>query len=159
MTSVVAELVERLPDDAVYTFGAGNHCIWAQRYLPTRVFPSQLSMRNGSMGYSVPAALAASLESPDRLTVAIAGDGEFLMNGQEIATAAQYGAAFLVILMDNRQYGTIREHQERHCPGRISGTQLANPDFAAYARAFGAHGETVTTDDRRPGPSSVRSRP
>ncbi|MFF2328167.1 MULTISPECIES: thiamine pyrophosphate-dependent enzyme [unclassified Streptomyces] len=148
MTSVVAELVERLPDDAVYTFGAGNHCIWAQRYLPTRVFPSQLSMRNGSMGYSVPAALAASLESPDRLTVAIAGDGEFLMNGQEMATAVQYGAAFLVILMDNRQYGTIREHQERHYPGRISGTQLANPDFSAYAAAFGAHGETVTADEQ-----------
>ncbi|WP_232838081.1 thiamine pyrophosphate-dependent enzyme [Streptomyces atratus] len=116
--------------------------------MPTRVFPSQLSMRNGSMGYSVP---AASLESPGRLTVAIAGDGEFLMNGQEIATAVQYGAAFLVILMDNRQYGTIREHQERHYPGRISGTQLANPDFAAYARAFGAHGETVTADDQAAG--------
>ncbi|MEV7956804.1 thiamine pyrophosphate-dependent enzyme [Streptomyces sp. NPDC088141] len=151
MTTVVAELVERLPDDAVYTFGAGNHCVWAQRYLPTRVFPSQLSMRNGSMGYSVPAALATSLESPDRLTVAVAGDGEFLMNGQEIATAVQHGAAFLVILMDNQQYGTIREHQEHHYPGRISGTQLTNPDFAAYARAFGAHGETVTSDDQAAG--------
>ena len=146
MTTVTAELTARLPHDAVYTFGAGNHCIWAQRYLPTRVYPSQLSMRNGSMGYSVPAALAASLESPDRLVVAVAGDGEFLMNGQEIATAVQHGAAFLVIVMDNRQYGTIRDHQERHYPGRVSGTQLDNPDFAAYARAFGAHGETVTSD-------------
>ncbi|WP_411733586.1 thiamine pyrophosphate-dependent enzyme [Paeniglutamicibacter sp.] len=148
MGAVVAELVQRLPHDAVYTFGAGNHCAWAQRYLPTNVFPSQLSMRNGSMGYSVPAAVAASLESPERLAVAIAGDGEFLMNGQEFATAVQHGAAMLIIVMDNGQYGTIRDHQEHHFPGRVSGTQLSNPDFAAFARAFGGHGETVTHDDQ-----------
>ncbi|MBT2548868.1 acetolactate synthase [Arthrobacter sp. ISL-65] len=147
MTAVIAELVRRLPEDAVYSFGAGNHCAWAQRYLPTNVFPSQLSMRNGSMGYSVPAAVAASLESPERLAVAIAGDGEFLMNGQEFATAVQHGAAMLIIVMDNGQYGTIRDHQEHHFPGRVSGTQLSNPDFAAFARAFGGHGETVTRDD------------
>jgi acetolactate synthase-1/2/3 large subunit len=147
MSAVVSELVQRLPFDAVYSFGAGNHCAWAQRYLPTNVFPSQLSMRNGSMGYSVPAAVAASLQSPERLAVAIAGDGEFLMNGQEFATAVQHGAAMLIIVMDNGQYGTIRDHQEHHFPGRISGTQLRNPDFAAFARAFGGHGETVTNDD------------
>jgi acetolactate synthase I/II/III large subunit len=147
MSAVVSELVNRLPEDAVYSFGAGNHCAWAQRYLPTKVFPSQLSMRNGSMGYSVPAAVAASLESPERLAVAIAGDGEFLMNGQEFATAVQHGAAMLVIVMDNGQYGTIRDHQEHHFPGRVSGTQLKNPDFAGFARAFGGHGETVTNDD------------
>ena len=146
MSAVVSELVRRLPHDAVYSFGAGNHCAWAQRYLPTNVFPSQLSMRNGSMGYSVPAAVAASLQSPERLAVAVAGDGEFLMNGQEFATAVQYGAAMLIIVMDNGQYGTIRDHQEHHFPGRVSGTQLANPDFAAFARAFGGHGETVTSD-------------
>ncbi|WP_251040326.1 thiamine pyrophosphate-dependent enzyme [Arthrobacter sp. ISL-72] len=150
MSAVVSELVQRLPEDAVYSFGAGNHCAWAQRYLPTNVFPSQLSMRNGSMGYSVPAAVAASLESPERLAVAIAGDGEFLMNGQEFATAVQHGAAMLVIVMDNGQYGTIRDHQEHHFPGRVSGTQLKNPDFAAFARAFGGHGETVTSDDDAP---------
>jgi acetolactate synthase-1/2/3 large subunit len=148
MSAVVSELVRRLPRDAVYSFGAGNHCAWAQRYLPTNVFPSQLSMRNGSMGYSVPAAVAASLQSPERLAVAVAGDGEFLMNGQEFATAVQYGAAMLIIVMDNGQYGTIRDHQEHHFPGRISGTQLANPDFAAFARAFGGHGETVTSDEQ-----------
>lgn len=146
MSTVVAELVARLPADAIYTFGAGNHCIWAQRYLPTRVFPSQLSMRNGSMGYSVPAAVAAALEHPDRLVIAVAGDGELLMNGQELATAVQHGAAMLVLVMDNGQYGTIRGHQEAHYPGRVSGTQLRNPDFAAWARAFGAHGDTVTDD-------------
>lgn len=148
MSTVISELVRRLPQDAVYSFGAGNHCAWAQRYLPTNMFPSQLSMRNGSMGYSVPAAVAAALESPERLTVAVAGDGEFLMNGQEFATAVQYGAAMLIIVMDNGQYGTIRDHQEHHFPGRVSGTQLANPDFAAFARAFGGHGETVTNDEQ-----------
>ena len=151
MNAVIAELVTQIPDDAVYTFGAGNHCFWAQKYLPTRVFPSQLSLRNGSMGYSIPAAVAASLEHPERLAIAIAGDGEFLMNGQEIATAVQHGAPFLAVVMDNGQFATIREHQERHFPNRVSGTQLANPDFAAFARAFGGHGETVTADDQARG--------
>jgi acetolactate synthase-1/2/3 large subunit len=151
MSTVISELVRRLPHDAVYSFGAGNHCAWAQNYLPTNVFPSQLSTRNGSMGYSVPAAVAASMENPHRLVVAVAGDGEFLMNGQEFATAVQHGAAMLVIVMDNGQYGTIRDHQERHFPGRVSGTQLKNPDFAAYAQAFGGHGETVTSDDQAAG--------
>ncbi len=151
MTAVVGEVAARVPDDAVYTFGAGNHCAWAQYYLPTYVFPSQLSTRNGSMGYSVPDAIAASLQSPERLTVTVAGDGEFLMNGQEFATAVQYGAAMLIIVMDNGQYGTIRAHQENHFPGRVSGTHLANPDFASYARAFGGHGETVSADGEASG--------
>ncbi|MGW0737393.1 thiamine pyrophosphate-dependent enzyme [Streptomyces sp. NPDC002851] len=150
MTRVVEELVSLLPGDAVHTYGAGNHCGWAQRYFPTPVFPSQLSMRNGSMGYSVPAAVAASLAAPERLAVAVAGDGEFLMNGQELATAVQYGAAPLVLVMDNGQYGTIRSHQEQHYPGRVSGTQLSNPDFAAFARSFGAYAETVTDDAYAP---------
>ncbi|ROO26824.1 acetolactate synthase [Salinisphaera orenii MK-B5] len=148
MTRVVAEVVARLPADAIHCFGAGNHCFWAQRYLPTRVFPSQLSLRNGSMGYSVPAAVAASLECPERTIVAIAGDGEFSMNGQELATAVQHGAAMLVVVMDNRQFATIRAHQEARFPGRISGTRLHNPDFAALGRAYGGHGETVTADDQ-----------
>ncbi|WP_336714133.1 thiamine pyrophosphate-dependent enzyme [Arthrobacter sp. USHLN218] len=151
MSVVVSELVRRLPRDVVSTFGAGNHCAWAQYYIPTNGYPSQLGTRNGSMGYSIPSAVAAALESPERLAVAVCGDGEFLMNGQELATAAQYGAPLLAIVMDNGQYGTIRSHQEAHFPGRVSGTQLANPDFAAYARAFGGHGETVTNDDQAAG--------
>ncbi|MBF7054866.1 acetolactate synthase [Halomonas sp. KAO] len=147
MSAVVGELVKHLPDDAIYTFGAGNHCAWAQRFLPTRTFPSQLSTRNGSMGYSVPAAVAASLAHPERLCVVVAGDGEFMMNGQEIATAVQYGAAMLILVMDNGQYGTIRAHQEMHFPHRVSGTGLANPDFAALCRAYGGHGETVMSND------------
>jgi len=151
MSVVVSELVQRLPRDVVSTFGAGNHCAWAQYYIPTNEYPSQLGTRNGSMGYSIPSAIAAVLESPQRLAVAICGDGEFLMNGQEFATAGQYGAPLLAIVMDNGQYGTIRSHQEAHFPGRVSGTQLSNPDFAAYARAFGGHGETVTADDQAAG--------
>ncbi|CAM3889542.1 thiamine pyrophosphate-dependent enzyme [Vreelandella rituensis] len=151
MGAVVGELVKLLPEDAVYSFGAGNHCVWAQRFLPTRTFPSQLSTRNGSMGYSVPAAVAASLESPERLCVVVAGDGEFMMNGQEIATAVQHGAAMLILVMDNGQYGTIRSHQEMHFPERVSGTQLANPDFASLCRAYGGHGETVASNDEAAG--------
>lgn len=148
MSVVIAELVRRIPHNIVSTFGAGNHCAWAQNYLPTTEFPAQLGTRNGSMGYSIPSAIAASLESRDRLIVTVCGDGEFLMNGQELATAAQYGAPLLAIVMDNGQYGTIRSHQEAHFPHRVSGTQLENPDFAALGRAFGGHGETVTSDDQ-----------
>ena len=151
MSAVINELVRNLPADVVYTLGAGNHCAWPQRYIATETFPGQLATRNGSMGYSIPAAVAASLESPDRLVVTVAGDGEFLMNGQELATAVQYGAPILVIVMDNGQFGTIRDHQEGHFPGRVSGTQLKNPDFAGYARAFGAHGETVSEDAQAAG--------
>jgi acetolactate synthase I/II/III large subunit len=151
MSAVVGELVKRLPADALYSFGAGNHCAWAQRFLPTRTFPSQLSTRNGSMGYSVPAAVAASLERPERLCVVVAGDGEFMMNGQEIATAVQHGAAMLILVMDNGQYGTIRAHQELHFPERVSGTQLANPNFAGLCRAYGGHGETVLANDEAAG--------
>ena len=147
MDSVMAHLVPDLPPDAVVTFGAGNHSGWAQRYFPTRTFASLLSTRNGSMGYSVPAAVAAGLAAPGRRVVAVAGDGEFMMNANELATARQYGAAPLVVVMDNGQYGTIRAHQEQHYPGRVSGTQLANPDFAAIARACGGHGERVQRDD------------
>ncbi|MGN6442279.1 MAG: thiamine pyrophosphate-dependent enzyme [Arthrobacter sp.] len=146
MDTLMANLVPRLPEDAVVTFGAGEHTNWAHRYFPTRRYASMLSARNGSMGYSVPSAIAASLADRGRRVVTIAGDGEFLMNGQELATAAQYGATPLVIVMDNREYGTIRTHQERHYPQRVSGTQLKNPNFALLARAFGGFGITVTAD-------------
>jgi len=148
MDSVMAHLVPALPADSMVTFGAGEHTNWAHRYFPTEFYASMISARNGSMGYSVPSAVAASLRFPERLVVTIAGDGEFLMNGQELATAAQYGATPLVIVMDNQEYGTIRTHQERMYPHRVSGTQLKNPDFALMARAFGGHGVRVERNEQ-----------
>lgn len=146
MATLMANLVPGLPEDAVVTFGAGEHTNWAHRYFPTNGYASMISARNGSMGYSIPSAVAASLATPGRRVVTIAGDGEFLMNGQELATAAQYGATPLVIVMDNQEYGTIRTHQERDYPERISGTQLKNPDFAKMAEAFGGFGVRVEND-------------
>lgn len=137
MTQVIKALTEQLPDDAVYSFGAGNHCLWAQRYLPTNTFPSQLSTRNGAMGYSLPAGIAAALESSERLSIVVTGDGEFMMNEAELSTSIRYDAPVLIVLMDNQQFGTIRQHQEAHYPDRVSGTQLQNPDFAALTNAFG----------------------
>ncbi|MFI8413082.1 thiamine pyrophosphate-dependent enzyme [Paeniglutamicibacter gangotriensis] len=146
MDTLMANLVPGLPHDAMVTLGAGEHTNWAHRYFPTELYASMISARNGSMGYSVPSAIAASLNYPGRRVVTIAGDGEFLMNGQELATAAQYGATPLVIVMDNQEYGTIRTHQERHYPDRVSGTQLKNPDFALMAQAFGGFGIRVEND-------------
>ncbi len=146
MDTLMANLVPTLPHDAMVTLGAGEHTNWAHRYFPTQRYASMISARNGSMGYSIPSAIAASLEYPGRRVVTIAGDGEFLMNGQELATAAQYGATPLVIVMDNQEYGTIRTHQERHYPDRVSGTQLKNPEFALMAQAFGGFGIKVERD-------------
>ena len=151
MDTMMAHLVAGLPDDAMCTFGAGEHTNWAHRYFPAKGYAAMISARNGSMGYSVPSAVAASLRYPGRRVVTIAGDGEFLMNGQELATAAQYGATPLVIVMDNQEYGTIRTHQERDYPDRVSGTQLKNPDFALMAQAFGGFGVRVETDAEIPG--------
>lgn len=148
MAEIVAWLRERLPADAILTNGAGNYAVWLQRFYQFRSFRTQLGPTNGSMGYGVPAAVAAKLTCPDRTVVAFSGDGCFLMNGQEIATAASYGANVIFIVVNNGMYGTIRMHQERHYPGRVSGTDLHNPDFAALARAHGLHGETVArTED------------
>lgn len=144
--SLMRAIQEQAPEDSIYTFGAGNHCIWAQQFMHTNVYPSQFSVRNGSMGYSVPGAVSTKLEFPERTVIAIAGDGEYLMNGQELATALQYGAPYLTVVMSNGEFGTIRDHQKNHFPDRVSGTQLSNPDFAAVARGFGAHGELVTSD-------------
>ncbi|UQV53742.1 thiamine pyrophosphate-dependent enzyme [Corynebacterium pseudodiphtheriticum] len=146
MEVIMEAIQQQAPKDALYTFGAGNHCLWAQRYLHTETYPSQLSVRNGSMGYSIPSAVAASLQFPERTVITIAGDGEYLMNGQELATAVQAGGAFMAVVMSNAEFGTIRTHQLNHYPKRVSGTQLANPDFAAAAVAYGAHGETVASD-------------
>jgi acetolactate synthase-1/2/3 large subunit len=141
---IVRWLDETLPDDAVLTNGAGNFATWIHRLYRYRAFGTQLAPYSGAMGYGVPSAIAAKLLHPRRTVVSWNGDGEFLMNGQELATAMQYGAAVVFVVIDNGMYGTIRMHQERHYPARVSGTSLRNPDFAALARAYGAHGETVT---------------
>ncbi|MHA7140405.1 thiamine pyrophosphate-dependent enzyme [Arthrobacter sp. Sr33] len=132
-----------LDHDAVITYGAGNHAIWPGRYLQHTSANSLAAPRNGAMGMGVPAAVAASLMFPGRQVIAVEGDGDFMMNGQEIATAIGYGSAFISIVADNGCFATIREHQELHYPGRPSGTHLTNPDFAAWAESFGGHGERV----------------
>lgn len=145
----VAAMRERLSGhDTVICNGAGNFSGWWHRYWHYGWTGTQLAPTCGAMGYGVPAAVAAALREPDKLAVAVAGDGDFLMNGQELATAVQHGASLLVILVDNGGYGTIRMHQEREYPARLSGTALANPDFAALARAYGGWAETVETTDQ-----------
>lgn len=145
LAAAMDQLARRLPPDAVVTYGAGNHALWAQRYLTHHRYPSLLAPRNGAMGFGVPAAVAASIAQPTRQVVSVTGDGDFLMNGQELATAMTYGAAPLIVIIDNGMYGTIRQHQQREYPGRISGTALQNPHFAEFARSFGAFGQTVGT--------------
>ena len=140
---VMAWLRERLPADAILCNGAGNFAAWIHRYYRFRQFGTQLAPTSGSMGYGVPAAIMAKRLHPDRLVVAIAGDGDFLMTGQEFATAVHHRVPVIVIVIDNGMYGTIRMHQEKRFPGRIASTGLTSPDFAALARAFGGHGETV----------------
>jgi acetolactate synthase-1/2/3 large subunit len=143
MGDVMAWLRDHLAEDAILTTGAGNYSAWAHRFYQYRSFRTQLGPTNGSMGYGVPAAIAAKLADRNRTVIAFAGDGCFLMNGQELATAVQYGADVIFLVINNGMYGTIRMHQERSYPGRVSGTQLTNPDFAALARSYGLHGETV----------------
>ena len=143
MGEIVASLRERLPADSFICNGAGNFSVWVHRYWRYRGFATQVAPIAGSMGYGVPVALAMKRLYPERTVVAFAGDGDFLMTGQEFATAVQYDLAVLVIVMDNGMYGTIRMHQEREYPGRISATALRNPDFPGYARAFGGFGASV----------------
>ena len=123
--------------------GAGNYAAFLHRFFQYKGFKTQLAPTSGAMGYGVPAAVAAKIAEPGRMVVSLAGDGCFLMNGQEFATAVQHGANVVIVVVDNGMYGTIRMHQEREYPTRVHGTELKNPDFAAYARAFGGHGETV----------------
>jgi acetolactate synthase-1/2/3 large subunit len=143
MGQVMAHLREVLPPDAILCNGAGNFATWVHRFWPFRQYGTQLAPTSGSMGYGVPAGVGAKRIQPDSTVVVFAGDGDFLMNGQEFATAVQYDLPVLVVLLDNGMYGTIRMHQERAYPGRVSATALRNPDFAAYARAFGGHGERI----------------
>ena len=147
MGQVIRIMRERLPADSFITNGAGNYSVWAHRHWPFPVYPAQLAPTSGSMGYGFPAALAAKLVHPGRTVVCLAGDGDFLMTGQELATAMAEGLAIVTIVANNGMYGTIRMHQEREYPGRIVGTRLVNPDFAAFARSFGAHGETVERNE------------
>ena len=143
MGLVMQWLRANLPHDAILANGAGNYAGWLHRYYRFRRFGTQLAPTSGSMGYGLPAAVGAKRRFPERTVVCLAGDGCFMMNGQELATAVQYDLPILVLVVDNGMYGTIRMHQEREYPGRVSATALKNPDFAAYARAFGGHGETV----------------
>ncbi len=143
MEQVIAQLSDALPDDAIVTNGAGNYAAFLHRYFRARNFPGLLAPTSGSMGYGFPAAIAAKLHAPDRPVICLAGDGCFQMTVNEFSTARQHGAAVVVIVCNNGQYGTIRMHQEKTYPGRVSGTALFNPDFAALARAYGGHGEVV----------------
>jgi acetolactate synthase-1/2/3 large subunit len=144
MGQVISWLRDKLPADAMICNGAGNYTAWVHRFYRYRGYATQLAPTSGSMGYGVPAAVAAKLRHPERDVVCFAGDGCFLMTAQEMATAKQYGANVIFIVVNNGMYGTIRMHQEREYPSRVSGTQLVNPDFADLAKAYGATGEVVT---------------
>lgn len=140
---VVQTIKEQVPLDTILTNGAGNYATWAHRYFPYCAMRTQLAPTSGAMGYSVPSGVAAKIIAPERTVITFAGDGEFMMNGQELATAVQYNAGIVIIVFNNGMYGTIRMHQEREFPARVSGTDLHNPNFAALAQAYGAHGEQV----------------
>jgi acetolactate synthase-1/2/3 large subunit len=141
--AVMVWLRENLPADAILCNGAGNYAAWIHRFFRFRRFGQHIAPASGSMGYGVPAAVAMKRLYPERTVICLAGDGDFLMNGQEFATAVQYDLPFTTIIVDNGMYGTIRMHQEREYPGRISATELRNPDFPDYARAFGGFGVSV----------------
>jgi acetolactate synthase I/II/III large subunit len=147
MSAVMAWLNDHLAEDAIVTNGAGNYTVWVHRYFRYRKPCTELAPTSGAMGYGVPAAIAASLRYPQRQVVAFAGDGCFMMYPQELCTASQHGAKLVVIIVNNGTYGTIRMHQERRYPGRVVGTDLANPDFIGFARSCGAFAERVTTTE------------
>lgn len=143
MGEVMAHLEQMVPDDAILCNGAGNYATWIHRFWPFRRFGTQAAPTSGSMGYGVPAAVAAKLLNPEKTVIAFAGDGCFQMTCQEFGTAVQAGAAIVVLVVDNGMYGTIRMHQERTYPARLSATSLINPDFAAWAQSYGAFGRCV----------------
>ena len=147
LATILAHLRERLPPDAIVTNGAGNFTVWLHRFYTFRSYRTQLSPCSGAMGYGVPAAVAAKVLHPERIVVCVAGDGDFLMSGHELAAAAQERAPIVVVLANNAMYGTIRMHQERQFPGRVHGTDLVSPDFVALAEAYGAHGELVERNE------------
>jgi acetolactate synthase-1/2/3 large subunit len=148
---VLEHLRARLQPDAILTNGAGNYTVWCHRFYAFRRYRTQLAPCSGAMGYGIPAAIAAKVVHPDRLVVCVSGDGDFLMSGHELAAAVQEGLGIVVLVVNNGMYGTIRMHQERLFPGRVIGTDLVNPDFVAWAHAFGAHGELVVRSEDFPG--------
>ncbi|MCH9674197.1 MAG: thiamine pyrophosphate-binding protein, partial [Gammaproteobacteria bacterium] len=149
--TVMKTIRDTLPPEAILTTDAGNFSGWMHRFYIYRNYPSQLGATNGSMGYGIPAAIAARLAYPDRPAVCFVGDGGALMSGQEIATAVHHGVDPVILIFNNGMYGTIRMHQERDFPNRTVATSLTNPDFAQWAQSFGAFGETVTrTEDFEP---------
>ena len=150
LTDAMAALRARLGPDAIVASGAGNFTVWAHRFYVFRRYRTQLAPLSGAMGYGLPSAIAAKLVHPDRDVVCIAGDGDFLMSVPELATAVQHEAPVVVLVVDNGMYGTIRMHQERHYPGRPSGTDLRNPDFVALAQSFGAYAERVDRSEDVP---------
>jgi acetolactate synthase I/II/III large subunit len=143
MWDVIDYLEKHLPEDAIWCNGAGNYATWLHRFHAYTGWRTQLAPTSGAMGYGVPAAIAAKILRPERTVVCFGGDGCFLMASQELATAVQYKAAVIFIVVNNGMYGTIRMHQEKNYPGRVCGTDLQNPHFAALARSFGAVGEIV----------------
>jgi acetolactate synthase-1/2/3 large subunit len=147
---VMEYLRGRLPADAFLTNGAGNYTVWCHRFYAFRRYRTQLAPCSGAMGYGIPAAIAAKVVHPERTVVCVSGDGDFLMSGHELAAAVQEKAPIVVLVVNNGMYGTIRMHQERLFPGRVVGTDLVNPDFAAWARAFGAYGDVVLRSDDFP---------
>lgn len=151
MGPIVSWLEENTAEDTIFTNGAGNYATWVHRFHRFRRFATQAAPTSGSMGYGLPAAVAAKRLFPEREVICFAGDGCFLMHGQEFATAVRYGLPIIAVVVNNGIYGTIRMHQEREYPGRVSATDLTNPDFAALAVAYGGHGETVErTEDFAP---------
>ncbi|MET3132427.1 acetolactate synthase-1/2/3 large subunit [Oxalobacteraceae bacterium GrIS 1.11] len=153
---VVQEIRAQTPADTILTNGAGNYASWAHRFYRYGGMRTQLAPTSGAMGYGVPSGVAAKITMPERTVITFAGDGEYMMNGQELATAVQYKAGLVIIVFNNQMFGTIRMHQERDYPGRVSGTELHNPDFAALAQAYGAHGEVVDTTEQF-GPALARA--
>jgi acetolactate synthase-1/2/3 large subunit len=143
MWDIVDWLGKHVPEDTIYCNGAGNFSQWLHRFHRYTEWRTQIAPTSGAMGYGLPAAIAAKLARPERTVVCFTGDGDFLMTGQELGTAVQHEAAIVVIIVNNGMYGTIRMHQEKHYPGRVIGTDLVNPQFAAFARSFGAMGEIV----------------
>jgi acetolactate synthase-1/2/3 large subunit len=148
MWDVIQHMDRVLPPDVIITNGAGNYTTWAHRFHRYRGFRTQLAPTSGAMGYGVPAGISAKALYPERTVVSLAGDGCFLMTGQELATAVQYQLNVIIIVINNNMYGTIRMHQEREYPARVYGTSLVNPSFAAFATAFGAHAELVETTEQ-----------
>jgi acetolactate synthase I/II/III large subunit len=147
---VMQHLREHLPDDAILTNGAGNYTVWCHRFYAFRRYRTQLAPCSGAMGYGIPAAIAAKVVHPERVVVCVSGDGDFLMSGHEFAAAVQEELPIVVLVVNNGMYGTIRMHQERQFPGRVVGTDLVNPDFVAWAHAFGAYGELVLRSEDFP---------